>query len=166
MNAELAINILLFAGAFALVVAGMAGLLLPAIPGAPLLFGGLVLLAWAEDFEYVGGWTLGVLAALSLLTYVVDVVAGAFGAKKYGASGRAMFGAAVGAVVGIFFGLIGVFVGPFVGALIAEFSQPDKTLDDAGRAGYGATIGLLLGTALKMALAFTMIGIYALVRFL
>lgn len=144
----------------------MAGLLFPAVPGAPLLFGGLVLAAWAEDFAYVGGWTLGILAVLSLLTYIVDVIAGAFGAQKYGASGRAMFGAAVGAIVGIFFGLIGVLIGPFIGAMIAEFSLAEKTLDDASRAGFGATVGMLLGVAAKMALAFMMLGIFALVRWM
>ena len=160
------VDILLFIGAAGLILLGMAGLLFPAVPGAPLLFGGLVLAAWAEDFAYVGGWTLGILAVLSLLTYIVDVIAGAFGAQKYGASGRAMFGAAVGAIVGIFFGLIGVLIGPFVGAMIAEFSLAEKTLDDASRAGFGATVGMLLGVAAKMALAFMMLGIFALVRWM
>jgi len=162
----LTVDILLFIGAAGLILLGMAGLLFPAVPGAPLLFGGLVLAAWAEDFAYVGGWTLGILAVLSLLTYIVDVIAGAFGAQKYGASGRAMFGAAVGAIVGIFFGLIGVLIGPFVGAMIAEFSLAEKTLDDASRAGFGATVGMLLGVAAKMALAFMMLGIFALVRWM
>jgi len=162
----LAVDILLYIAAAALVALGMAGLLFPAIPGAPLLFGGLVLAAWAEDFVYVGGWTLGVLAILSLLTYAIDVIAGAFGAQKYGASSRAMLGAALGAFVGIFFGLIGVLIGPFVGAMIAEFSLAEKTLDDASRAGFGATVGMLLGVAAKMALAFMMLGIFALVRWM
>lgn len=162
----MAVDILLYIAAAALVALGMAGLLFPAIPGAPLLFGGLVLAAWAEDFVYVGGWTLGVLAILSLLTYAIDVIAGAFGAQKYGASSRAMLGAALGAFVGIFFGLIGVLIGPFVGAMIAEFSLAEKTLDDASRAGFGATVGMLLGVAAKMALAFMMLGIFALVRWM
>jgi len=159
-------DILIYAASLLLVLAGVAGLLLPAIPGAPLLFGGLFLASWWENFEYVGFWTLTALAILAVLTYVVDFVAGAMGAQKYGASNRAMLGAALGAIVGIFFGLVGVIVGPFVGAMIAEFSLDDKNLDDASRAGYGATIGLLLGTAFKMALAFTMLGIYAIVRWM
>jgi uncharacterized protein YqgC (DUF456 family) len=147
-----------------LAVAGFGGLVLPAVPGAPLLFLGLVLIAWAEDFAYVGPVTLGVLAALALLTYAIDVVAGLLGAKRFGASPRAMVGAGVGAVVGIFFGLPGVVLGPLVGAFVGQLTTvPD--LVAAGRAGVGAALGLVLGAALKIAVAFTMVGIFALARF-
>jgi uncharacterized protein YqgC (DUF456 family) len=147
-----------------LVAAGFAGLLLPALPGAPLMFLGLVVIAWAEDFTYVGAVTLGVLAALALLTYAIDVLAGLLGAKRFGASPRAMFGAGVGAVVGIFFGLPGVVLGPLIGAFIGQLSSvPD--LVAAGRAGVGAALGLVLGVALKIAVAFTMVGIFLLARF-
>lgn len=146
-----------------LVLAGLAGLLLPVLPGAPLLFAGLLLAAWAENFAFVGWKTLTVLGVLALLTYPADLMAGAFGAKRYGASPRAVTGAVLGAVVGIFFGLIGVIVGPFLGAAIGELLT-QRHLGRAGRAGFGATVGLVLGVALKLALALTMLGIYAVVR--
>lgn len=152
-------------GAIALVVAGLIGLVLPAIPGAPLIFAGLVLAAWAESFKYVGLWTIVVLAVLAVLTYGVDFWATMFGAKKFGASKRAVIGALLGAIAGIFLGLPGVIFGPFIGAVIGELSAR-RNLQQAARAGIGATIGLVLGAALKIALAFAMIGIFIVVRFL
>lgn len=59
--------------AILLVLAGLIGLVLPAIPSAPLIFAGLLLAAWAENFTYVDLWTLVALALLSLLTYGVDL---------------------------------------------------------------------------------------------
>ena len=147
-----------------LAVIGLAGMLLPIIPGAPILFIGLVLAAWADEFAYVGVWTLVVLGILAGLTYLVDLLAGAFGVKRFGASPRAMVGAAVGAFLGLFFGLIGVIIGPFIGASIGELST-SKNLETAGRAGIGATLGLAIGVAAKLGLAFTMLGIFAVVRF-
>jgi uncharacterized protein YqgC (DUF456 family) len=147
-----------------LVLAGLAGLILPALPGAPLLFAGLLVAAWVEDFSYVGGGTLGVLAALALLTYAVDFVASALGAKRFGASNRAIVGAAIGALVGIFFGLPGILLGPFIGAVVGELTG-QRGARDAARAGVGATVGLALGAAAKLALAFSMLGIFALARF-
>lgn len=94
----------LWAGALLLIAAGFAGMVLPALPGPPLLLGGLFLAAWAEDFTPVGTGTLVVLSLLCVLALVLDFVAGALGAKRYGASGAAVTGALVGAVVGIFLG--------------------------------------------------------------
>ncbi len=148
-----------------LIAAGIAGMLVPALPGPPLLFAGFVLAAWAEDFRYVGYGMLAVLAFMSLLAYLVDFIAGALGAKHFGASSRAAIGAAIGAVVGIFFGLPGIFLGPFIGAMLGELTQHED-LQAAGRAGVGATVGLLLGTAAKMAIAFTMVGLFLVARFL
>lgn len=147
-----------------LVVIGFAGLFFPVIPGAVLVFAGLVIAAWADDFAYAGWGTLTLLGVLALLTYPADLLASAFGAKRYGASPRAITGAVIGAVVGIFFGLAGVLLGPFLGAVIGEFST-QRHMGQAGRAGFGATVGILLGAAAKLAIAFTMLGIFAIARF-
>ncbi len=155
---------LLWLGAAVCVVAGLAGLVLPALPGAPLLLVGLVLAAWAEDFLYVGPGMLVVLGVLAALTYVVDFAASAFGARRFGASSRAVVGAALGGLVGLFFGLAGVLLGPFVGAVLGELSA-QRSLGDAGRAGVGATLGLVVGLALKIALAVSMLALFAVDRF-
>lgn len=118
------IQILLWLLAALLIVLGFAGLILPALPGIPLVFAGLVLLAWAENFAYVGWVTLILLAGLALLSYGIDFLAAAsLGAKKFGASPRAIAGAALGTLAGLFFGLPGIVLGPFVGAVIGEFSR-------------------------------------------
>jgi uncharacterized protein len=148
-----------------LVLAGLVGLVLPAIPGTPLIFAGLLLAAWAEGFKYVGIWTIAALAALALIALGVDLWATMFGAKRFGASKRAIVGALIGAVIGIFLGLPGVVLGPFIGAVAGELSA-QRDLRQATRAGIGATIGLVLGAAIKLALAFTMIGIFLATRFL
>ncbi|SRR5574340_19271 len=157
------IQVLLWLLAALLIVAGFAGLILPAVPGIPLVFAGLVLLAWADNFVYVGWITLALLGLLALLSYGIDFLVAALGAKKFGASPRAVTGAALGAVAGIFFGLPGIVLGPFVGAVIGEFSRRASTAA-AAQAGLGATLGLLFGTLLKIALAFTMLGIFVLDR--
>lgn len=148
-----------------LTVTGLSGMLLPVLPGAPLLFLGLLFGAWADGFHYVGIWTLLVLAVLTGLTYVVEFAASVLGVKKYGGSKRAMVGAAVGGIVGLFFGVPGILLGPFVGAVIGELSL-QRSLDEAGRAGFGTVVGLAIGVAGKLAIGIAMIGIFILKRFI
>ncbi len=158
-------TIILWVFAVVLILLGLFGFVLPMLPGAPLIFVGLLLAAWAEDFAYVGGGTLAVLGIMALLTYVVDFLAGAAGAKRFGASKRAIIGAAIGALIGLFFGLPGVLLGPFVGAVIGELSA-QRSLKEAGRAGFGASLGLVLGAAAKLALGFAMLGVFLVARFI
>ena len=144
-----------------LTVTGLAGLLLPVIPGVPLLFLGLLCGSWAEKFQYVGVWTLLLLAGMTVLTYVVEFGASALGVRKYGGSRRAMVGAALGGIVGIFAGIPGILLGPFVGAVVGELSL-QRTLDQASRAGFGTVVGLALGVAGKLAIGIAMIGLFLL----
>ncbi len=163
MDAALPILFWLLAGL--LILVGLAGLILPVLPGIPLVYAGLFLLAWAEDFVYVGWVTLSVLGLMTLLSYGIDFLATAMGARKYGASPRAVAGAAVGTLLGVFFGLGGIILGPFLGAMAGEFSRR-ATLKTATQAGLGATLGLFFGALLKIALAFTMLGVFVVDRLL
>jgi uncharacterized protein YqgC (DUF456 family) len=156
--------ILIWLLAILLIALGLAGLVLPVLPGPLLLFAGLVAAAWAENFSYVGLGTLSALGIMALLSILIDFIAGALGARKYGASGRAVIGATVGAALGIFLGLPGVVLGPFIGAVIGELSVGRK-LHAVSRAGVGATLGLLLGVAAKLALGLAMLGVFAVMRF-
>lgn len=148
-----------------LTVTGLSGLLLPIVPGAPLLFLGLLFGAWAEDFSYIGVWTLLMLAAMAALTYVVEFAASILGVKKYGGSNRAMIGAALGGFAGLFLGIPGILIGPFAGAVIGELSL-QRSLDEASRAGFGTVVGMALGIAGKLAIGIAMIGLFLVKRFI
>jgi uncharacterized protein len=148
-----------------LLLAGLAGLFLPALPGPPLVFAGLFCAAWAEKFAYVGSATLLLLGGLAILATLADFAAGAFGARHFGASRRAAAGAAIGALAGLFFGPPGILLGPFLGAVVGELTAR-RDLQAASRAGVGAVIGLALGLAAKMALSFAMLGLFLTVRLL
>jgi hypothetical protein len=150
---------LLWVVAVLLVVVGAAGTVLPALPGVPLIFAGVLLAAWAEDFQRIGGWTIAVLAVLTVIGVVVDYVAASLSAKRAGASRQGIVGAALGTVAGIFTGLWGLVFMPLVGAAIGEFMAHKNALR-AGRVGTATWIGLLVGTAVKIAVAFTMIGVF------
>jgi uncharacterized protein len=143
----------------ALMTAGVVGTVLPIIPGAMLIFAGAVLGAWIDDWSRVSTWTLGVIGLLALISIACDFVAGSLGAKRLGASPLAVSGAAIGTVVGVFTGLWGVLFMPFVGAAIGEFIAM-RNLQRAGRVGIATGVGLLVGVVVKLALAFSMIGIF------
>lgn len=142
-----------------IVIAGLIGTVLPALPGIPMIFAGLLLLAWSTGFEPIGWGTMGILGALTVVSIMIDFLASALGAKRLGASPRAFWGATIGAIVGIFFGLPGIILGPFIGAVAAELSGGHGARQ-AGLSGYGTWIGIMLGTAAKLAIAFLMLGIF------
>lgn len=143
-----------------LVAAGLVGTVLPALPGAPLVFLGLVAGAAADDFRKVGVWPLAFCGAVAAAAIAIDVVATSVGAKRVGASPLALVGAAIGSIVGLFFGLPGLFLGPFVGALLGEWIA-SKDLRRAGVVGLGTWIGLALGSVAKVVLCFAMIAVFA-----
>jgi uncharacterized protein YqgC (DUF456 family) len=142
-----------------IIIAGLAGTVIPALPGVPLVFLGLFVGAWTGNFETIGWGTVSVLAVLAVFAWVVDLLAGAAGARYLGASSRAFWGATIGAVAGIFFGIVGMLLGPFIGAVLGELSGGSDIVQ-SGRAGFGAWIGMVVATALKLAIAFVMIGIF------
>lgn len=144
-----------------LVGVGLAGTLLPALPGAPLVFGGLLLAAWADGFQNVGVGTVVVLAVLTALAFCVDFISSSLGARGAGASRGAVVGAALGTLIGLFFGFAGIILGPFLGATIGEFIAR-RNLIRAGRAGVATWIGFMLGIGVKLILAFTMVGVFVL----
>jgi len=145
--------------AAALVLIGLAGTLLPILPGVPLIFAGLLVAAWADNFQHVGAVALTILGALTVLAIAADFLAFALGAKKLGASPKAVAGATIGAIVGIFFGLPGIVLGPFLGAVIGELSAKRELLQ-AGKSGLGTWLGLLLASVAKLTVSFLMIGVF------
>ena len=152
-------TVLLWVVAVLLILVGFAGIILPALPGTILIFAGLLLAAWADGFTRVGIPTIVVIGIIGAASYGVDFAAGALGARHLGASRRAMAGAALGTVFGLFFGLPGLIVGPFIGAAAGELST-NRNWRQAGKAGVAAWIGFVIGTAVKVGIAFAMLGIF------
>ncbi|OYW28299.1 MAG: hypothetical protein B7Z51_08280 [Methyloversatilis sp. 12-65-5] len=153
-----ATDLLLWLIAGLLVLVGLAGVVLPALPGIPLVFGGLLMVAWLDDFQRIGGVTLAVLGALAVLAWLIDFAASVIGAQRVGASPLALVGAAIGTVVGLFGGLIGLLFAPLAGAAIGEFIARRDAFQ-AARVGLATWLGMLLAAVAKVAIAFMMLGI-------
>ena len=171
-----------------MIAVGIAGTVLPALPGTVLVFAGTALGAWIDDFARVSGWTLGFIALLAAAAFAVDYVAALLGAKKAGASRQALVGAAIGTVAGIFTGLWGLIFMPLLGAVAGEFiaQRRQQSLaptvlaadgsvvlagaatpgaraaagERAARVGLATWIGMLVGTVAKLALVFLMVGVF------
>ncbi len=145
--------------AITLIVLGVAGTVLPMLPGVILVFGGIALAAWIDDFARIPMWLLLLLGVLTAVAWIVDYLAAAAGAKRAGASRLAIIGAGIGTLAGIFSGLWGLLFMPLAGAAIGEYiAQRDAWR--AGKVGLATWIGLLLGTAVKVAIVFAMVGIF------
>ena len=139
---------------------GIAGTILPAIPGATMVFGGIALAAWADGFTRIPVWVVVVAGLLAALTWVIDFMAAAAGARRVGASGWAVVGAAVGTIAGIFTGFVGLIFLPLAGAALGEFAAR-RDVVRAGKVGIATWLGLIVGTAAKVAIVFAMLGLFA-----
>jgi uncharacterized protein YqgC (DUF456 family) len=150
-------DLFLYVLAAALIVGGLAGAILPILPGVPMIFGGIWLAAAVDEYRHLGwGWlvAIGIVAALGI---AVDFISGSLGAKKIGASPRALWGAGIGTTIGMFFGLPGLLIGPFAGAVIGELWSGKSILRSA-HVGVSTWFGMLLGIVAKVVLSFLMIG--------
>jgi uncharacterized protein YqgC (DUF456 family) len=146
--------------ALVIMLVGLFGNVIPALPGTPLVLAGAV--AHRIYFGPAASASNAVMLALVLLTLLallLDVLATMLGAKKFGATWRGALGAVVGGGVGLFFSLPGIILGPFLGAMLFEWLGR-KELKPAAKAGVGAVAGLLLGVAGKCALSVTMIVLF------
>ena len=152
-------NTVLWFLAVLMIIVGIAGTVLPALPGVVLVFGGIVLAAWIDGFTVISGWTVGLLAVLTVIGFAVDYVAQMMSAQRAGATPLGIAGAAVGTIAGIFTGLVGLLFMPLAGAALGEFIGHRDALR-AGRVGLATWVGLLVGAVLKLAIVFTMVGIF------
>ncbi|MBK9134499.1 MAG: DUF456 family protein [Betaproteobacteria bacterium] len=150
---------LLWIASTALIIVGLAGTVLPALPGTALVLAGAVLGAWVDDFTRVGYGTLALLAALAVISWVLEYVASLLGAKKAGASRLALVGAAIGTVAGLLLGIVGVLFLPLVGAAIGEYLER-RDHGQAMKVGVATWLGLIAGMLAKVVIAFVMVGIF------
>jgi uncharacterized protein YqgC (DUF456 family) len=134
-----------------LAIAGMVGCILPIIPGPIVSFCALIILSWIKNWQIFSQTFLIIMGILTALLTMLDYVAPALGAKKFGASKRGLWGSAIGMIIGIFFiPPWGMIVGAFIGALVGELAS-GKSGGKALRAGWGILVGNILGIGLKLA---------------
>jgi uncharacterized protein YqgC (DUF456 family) len=150
---------LLNAVAAALIVVGLAGTLVPALPGIPLIFGGIWMIAYVDHYRHVGCWWLLSIAVVGAVGLSLDLLAGALGAKRVGASKQAVWGALFGTAIGIFFGLPGLLLGPFLGAVLGELSTGSGVRRSTD-VGVSAWMGLIFGTIFKLISSLMMVTMF------
>jgi len=142
--------------ALLIMVIGLAGSVLPGLPGTPVI----LLTAIVHRFYFgtygVSNLTMTVLVVLTLISIVFDFLASVLGAKKFGSTWRGALGAVIGGIVGLFFGPAGILLGPFLGAMLFEIIG-GKKYKEAANAGLGAVVGLLLGIIGKCSISVLMI---------
>lgn len=142
-----------------LIVAGLVGAIVPTLPGIPLIFGGVWLIAGVDGYRHVGLWWLLGIGFVGAVGLTMDLLAGALGAKRAGASRRAIWGALVGTVIGLFFGLPGLLLGPFLGGVLGELAAGNSVLRST-HVGMSAWVGLICGTIIKLVSSVTMVALF------
>jgi uncharacterized protein YqgC (DUF456 family) len=143
-----------------LMVAGLAGAVVPVLPGAPLIFAGALLHAFMTDFQTLGLGRLAILALLALVASVLEHLAGVLGARKSGGGRGAMLGAIIGVVVGLAWPPFGLLICPIAGAIIGELIRT-RALAPSVRTGMGTALGMMAGVAMHLALGLVMIALFA-----
>jgi Uncharacterized protein conserved in bacteria len=152
------LDIILWITAVLLMGVGILGTVIPMIPGLPMIFAGAWLAAFIDHYDKINVWVVVLLGVLMLFGLAVDWIAQTMGAKKAGATKLGIVGSLIGTFVGIFTGLWGLIFMPLLGAAIGEFIDHQDMLR-SGKVGFATWLGMIIGTVVKLALAFTMIGI-------
>jgi uncharacterized protein len=158
-------------GVILMILIGLAGTVLPALPGTVFVLGGVIWGAWLDDFTKVPVWVVVICAVLAAIAFATDYFAALMGAKRVRASTWALVGAALGTVAGIFTGFVGLLFMPLLGAVAGEwFAQRQKKADlqveegqyhtRAAKVGLATWVGMIVGTAVKLALVLTIVGIF------
>jgi uncharacterized protein YqgC (DUF456 family) len=150
---------LILIGCYLLMLVGLAGCVLPMLPGTPLVFAGIYIYAWLTGFTIISRNLIIIFLILTVLSVVIEYISSSIGSKKFGASKLGFIGAFVGAIIGVFFAPWGLIIGPLVGALLGELIV-GKKIKEAFRSGTGAVIGFFGGTFLKIVISFAMIAFF------
>ncbi len=148
----------LYTVAILLILCGLAGTIIPALPGIPMIFAGAWVIGYVENFEHIGFWTLVALGVLTVISIVIDWVSQSMGAERAGATKLGLTGAFLGTILGIPFGLFGIFLFPVIGAFIGEMIG-HRDMRVATKVSWATWVGMMAGIALKVAIAFIMLGV-------
>jgi uncharacterized protein len=144
---------------YIIMLVGLAGCVLPMLPGTPLVFAGIYIYAWLTDFTIISQNLIIFFLILTIISVLIEYISSSIGSKKFGASKLGFLGAFVGAVIGVFFAPWGLIIGPLAGALIGELIV-GKKIKEAVHSGTGAVIGFFGGTLLKIVTAVVMIVLF------
>jgi hypothetical protein len=139
---------------------GLAGAILPGLPGTPLIAIAALGHRWVMGDRGAAAWVLITLVVMATLSAALDFAAASYGAKRLGATWRGIVGAIAGGLLGLWWPPMGWIVGPLLGAILGEWAG-GRPWSEARRAGIGATLGLIAGTIVKVASAAGMIGLWA-----
>jgi uncharacterized protein len=132
-----------------LMILGLAGSILPVLPGPPLSYVGLLMLHFTQRYQFSSRFLI-LWLVVTVVVYLLDYIVPAWGAKKFGGSKRGVWGSVIGLVLGLlFFPPLGIIVGPFVGAVLGELTA-GKDSTSALKSGFGSFVGFLTGTILKL----------------
>lgn len=135
---------------FVCIFLGLLGCVIPALPGPPLSYVGILLIHFTDRYEYSTPLLL-ILLGLVVLVTVLDYLIPMWGSKYFGASKWGSRGSLIGTILGFFFLPWGLIIGPFLGAFIGE-KMGKKDTGQAVKSGLGSVLGFLCGTVMKCAL--------------
>lgn len=153
-------DILLVVIAFLCFLIGFAGLIIPILPGIPVMWAGVMIVILFTGFDIVSQTAFISITVIMLVSLVVDYLASYLGTKQYGAGKWGITGSIIGLMAGLITaGLPGLIIGSFLGAMIGELAA-GKTSNQALKSGVGALVGFLSGTIVKIILGLTVIIIF------
>ena len=138
-----------------LLISGVAGAVLPMVPG-PILTAVALFLALISD--QINGTLYWFFVVSGIIIFLIDFFMQAYLTKKSGASKRASNGALIGMILSLFTGP-GLLLGAFIGAFIGEFSMTSDATKSA-RASLYAVLGVFSGMAVKLFYTTAMLVLY------
>ena len=147
-----------------LIILGIVGSILPALPGPPISWVGLLLIYLIPDVK-INYWILGITLVLTIIIAVLDYVLPSKGTKHFGGTKYGVWGTNVGLIIGLFFPPFGFVIGPFLGAFAGELIYNSQDKNRALKAAFGSFLGLLASTFMKVVFCLLLLGIYFVVFF-
>jgi uncharacterized protein YqgC (DUF456 family) len=141
---------------------GLVGIFVPVLPGTILVFGSMLLWAWADGFQHLGWPSLAALAGLTLVAEGARYLLQSLGARAAGATWKGVLASAVGALAGfLFFSLPGAILGAVGALLLVDYRQHEGEWRQAGKLTVGVLLGYVASYAVQFAIALVMVAIFA-----
>lgn len=144
---------------FIFILIGIAGSLLPVLPGPPLSWVGLLFIYFTAPIDY--NWSfLGITLIIAILVFALDYIIPAIGTKRFGGTKAGMIGTSIGLVLGLLAPIPGgIIIGPFLGALVGELLHK-ANIKTATKAAFGSFLGFITATFIKFIVALIYAGLF------